>query len=99
MLEDSSQGVGHRIAAEGPPPRQHFEEDASEGPDVGALVDREPSRLFGAHVGRRTQDAAVRRLVIGDRQLGRRDLAGIDRRPGESEVEHLDPRVARDTAP
>ena len=71
-------------------PRQHLEQHAAKGPDVGAGIDRQPPRLLGAHVGRRAQhgaDACVARL--------RRCLGGADasvRRGGlgQAEVQHLD---------
>ena len=39
-----------------PPAREHLVEHAAESPDVGALVDRDPLRLFRTHVGRRAED-------------------------------------------
>ena len=42
---------------------KHFIEDAAERPDVRALVDRLAARLLGAHVGRRSEDAPVRRAI------------------------------------
>ena len=50
--------VADGVAAEHALPGQHLEQDDAEGPDVGALVDRLPARLLGAHVGRRAENDA-----------------------------------------
>ena len=55
-LEDRGQGVGDRLARERPPAREHLEEHAAEGPDVGPLVHRLAAGLLGAHVGGGAQD-------------------------------------------
>ena len=57
-LEHGGDGVRDRRARERLASRQHLVEDAAEGPDVGALVDRRAPRLFGAHeCGRAEHDA------------------------------------------
>ena len=42
-------------------PVEHFVQHAAERPDVRALVDRLPARLFGAHVGGRAENHAFAR--------------------------------------
>ena len=64
---------------------QHFVQHTAKCPDVGALVDRLPSRLLRTHVGRRAEDGPFLRAAHGHRR--RLQLAG--RRLREAEVQHL----------
>ena len=72
--------VGGRVAGEGRPAGQALEEDAAEGPDVGAAVDRTTPRLLGAHVGdgaehgprREVGEHAGRRVVAAPAPTTRR---------------------------
>jgi hypothetical protein len=68
-----SGGIGEASDVVGPPKGvltgEHFVEQTAEGPDVGAPVDDLSARLFGAHVGGRSDDKAFTRAP--DR-LGRR---------------------------
>ncbi len=57
-LEDGGQRVGDRVAAERLPAGQALEEHATEGEDVGALVEGPPTSLLGAHVRGGAQDDA-----------------------------------------
>ena len=49
-----------RLSSEGRLPRQHLEADASERPDIRALVDEVTARLLRTHVRRGAQDESVR---------------------------------------
>ena len=73
------------------PPGQHLVQHATEGPDVGALVERPAASLFGAEIRRRPEDDAVDGACGGQcrrlHQAGRRAVA-VDEF-GEPEVEHL----------
>ena len=55
-LENLPNRVRHRLAGKGDAPGQHLVEHAAERPDVGALVDHLPTRLFRAHVGGRAEN-------------------------------------------
>ena len=73
-------------------PDQHFVQDASEGPDVGAFVDGPTARLLGAHVGGGAQDhSRVRHCRYGQvgwlRHVG--PSAEWFHHLREPEVEHL----------
>ena len=84
------------------PAGEHLEEDDTEGPDVGPLVDGLAARLLGGHVGGGAEDDAGQGARAG--QGG--GLGEVDRRPacaqvaapglGEAEVEHLDLPVGRE---
>src|SRR4030095_9473923 len=69
----------HRLAAEGWRPGKHLEEHATKGPDVGALVDRQPFLLLGRHVRRGAEDDALagRRGVARRRALGVQHVARL----------------------
>ena len=74
-------------------------EDRAEREDVGALIDDLALRLLGRHVGSRTQHHALagQRCHLGGhlgRQVPGRRLR-VRRQFGETEVEHLEPAVAR----
>ena len=56
-LTTAASRPGTGFAAERRPAGEHLEQHASEGPDVGALVDRLASGLLRRHVGRGTQYA------------------------------------------
>src|SRR4029453_8295397 len=84
--------------------RSHFEQAASQRPDVGPLVARLATRLFRAHVGRGPENDARRRhrgarYGRGHREAGHilRSRAGslIDRLR-QPEVEHLHGAVGSD---
>lgn len=62
-LENSGDGVRDRVAGECRAARQHLVEHAAEGPETRALVDRLPTRLLGAHLGRRPQNHPVTRAT------------------------------------
>jgi hypothetical protein len=49
-FEDSVDCFGNRAAAERAPSSEHFVQEASERPDVRALIDRLAARLLGTHV-------------------------------------------------
>ena len=71
--------------------------DAAEGPDIRALVDLLPPRLFRAHVGGGPDDDADSGTVRGDRgtlgrHVGRRRIDSF----GQSKVQHLCEAVRRD---
>ena len=100
-LEDCGQrSCRDRLAARTPAAGQHLEQHAAERPDVRALVDGQPARLFGTHVGGGAEDDALARAaapsIVGDCE-GRRAIASCRssslRQP---EVEHLDDAVRRD---
>ena len=88
-------GERHRdvLGVERAPAREHFEQHAAEGPDVGALVDGLAARLLGAHVGGGAENDA-------DARGRERQGGGVDRvdravrsprveRFRQTEVEHL----------
>ncbi len=93
MLEHSGQRVRRRLAVKGRLAGEHFEDDATECPDVGARVDRLAARLLWRHVGRRAEDDSRlshrggrdRRGVVG---LGL-EAWGLVERFGETKVQHL----------
>ena len=89
-VQDRRQRVGHGLADERSLSRQHLEEDAPEGPDVGPLVHGFSARLLRAHVRRRPDDRRPRASRDRDR---RRVAACLRRRShglGQPEVQHLD---------
>ena len=98
LPEHASQHVGDHLALEQRPSGQHLEQDDSERPDVGPLVDRLAARLLGSHVGRRAEQDARLGVVLSDRRGERRaarDALALPRL-GEPEVEHLDRAVGPD---
>jgi hypothetical protein len=58
-FQDRSDRVGSRLAGKCHASRHHLEEHAAEGPDVGAFVDGQTTRLLRAHVGRRADNRAL----------------------------------------
>jgi hypothetical protein len=68
LLDDGREHVGHRLAVEQTPARQHLEQHDAERPDVGALVDRLSARLLGRHVSRAAQDDPGGRAGVGERR-------------------------------
>jgi hypothetical protein len=50
FLDDSGESVGDRLASKGHFATEHFVQDAAEGPDVRAAIDRFPFRLLGRHI-------------------------------------------------
>jgi hypothetical protein len=62
-FENGRERVRHGLAGERRPASQHFEQHATEGPDVRSLVDRLPPGLFGAHIGGRSEDGAFDRVA------------------------------------
>ena len=92
--EHRGQRLRHVVAVEGAPCGEALVEHAAERPDVGALVDRPPARLLGAHVGNGPEDHARRRgwaVIVGDcstsaavRSLRRRPSPSPARSPGPS---------------
>ncbi len=96
--EDRGDRVRHRVAHERRPSGQHFEEHASERPDVGALVHRPAPRLFRPHVGGGAENhprcviAGV--VIVGDCRSGPETVARRSRL-GQPEVQHLHRPSAR----
>ncbi len=91
-----------RLDGGGPPeghlPRQHLEEESSEGEDVGAVVDRRPANLLRRHVPHRSDDDARDREAgggLGLLQPFEGDGCLRLHELGEAEVEELHPPVAR----
>jgi hypothetical protein len=87
--------------------REQLKQEAAEGPDVGAAVDRAAARLLGRHVGRRAENHAdsSHGSRAGDRGgVGRAESrrlsegTGLSRsqRLGQPEIQHLDHAVAAD---
>jgi hypothetical protein len=67
--KDSHDGVRHRAALERGAAGEHFVQDASECPDVGAFVDDVTPRLLGTDVSRRTRTAPALvwfAAIVGD---------------------------------
>ena len=100
LRDDRREDVGDRLPAERAPAGQALVQNAAEGPQVGALVDRLAARLLGAHVGRRTEHEAL---------LGHEEAVGLRRRRAllrrartdrlrEPEVEDLDDALGRHPA-
>ena len=89
-LEDLRDRVRDRVARKRHAPGQHLVEHAAEGPDVGALVDRQAARLLGAHVGGGADDGALAPLPHRPavRWSGRATTIAADGL-GEAEVENL----------
>ena len=77
---------------------QHLPQHHAEGPDIGPAVDLLTPRLFGAHVGRSSENHALERRVLGEGRRERRADVSALRLPrlGEPEVEHLDRAVVGD---
>ena len=96
-MQDGADGVGDRLPAEEPVTGEHLEENDPEGPHVGLLIDGLAARLFGRHVGGRSQDDALLRHRRGDRGRGRRVAVGLvaQKYAGEPEVEQLDAPILR----
>ena len=61
--QDRRDRVRHRLAWKRHTAGQHFVQHTAECPDVGALVDRLPSRLLRTHVGRRAEDGPFLRAA------------------------------------
>src|SRR5882672_4547140 len=59
--EDCSDNVGDCFVAKGLMAGQHFEQNTSESPDVGSLVDGLAARLFGAHIRRSSDNGTAYR--------------------------------------
>ena len=57
-LEDARQRVRYSVSIERPLPREHLVEHTAERPDIRACVDRLPTRLLWAHVGRGPENHA-----------------------------------------
>ena len=64
--EDGGENVRDRLAVEQPLAGQHLEQHDTEGPDVGALVDRLAPRLLGRHVGGGAEDDPGRGAGLGE---------------------------------
>ena len=102
-LENRRDVVRNSAAREGHLSGEHFVQDAAERPDVRALVDRLPPRLFGTHVRRRPQQHAFVRTTNREgrrlRQIGSCP-SGLPcpscPRLREPKVEHLDRSGRRD---
>ena len=84
---------------------QHLKQHASERPDIGALVDRQASRLLRAHVRGRSEDHAGFRLPAlahgdgisaGDGLRCVIDARRWIERLRQAEIEHLDRAIAAD---
>ena len=69
-LEDGRQCFGQRVVTERPGARQHFIQDAAEGPDIRARIGAIAARLLRAHVGGRARHgvSVVRHAVGRHRQ-------------------------------
>ena len=73
---------------------EHFVDDATERPDVGAAIDLLPSGLLGAHVRHRARNGALLSLE-GRRQQIRVRAAYAPCRLGETKIEHLHDAIRR----
>jgi hypothetical protein len=89
--DDARQDIGDRLTRERLPSREHLEEHAAEGPDVGARIDVLAASLFGRHVAGCADDH-TRKRSAGDGSSRRRiEIGGPGReRFCQPEVEHLD---------
>ena len=96
--DDVGENVGRGFADEGLFAGKHFEQDAAEGPDVGAAVEWFAFGLFGRHVGGGAEnDAGHGAHVTDGRRIlqvagGRIALDGF----GEAEVENFHDGVGTD---
>jgi len=98
-LDDSGNRVRQRAAGERGSAGKHLVEQATERPDVGALVDKAAARLLGAHVGGGAKQYSLTRTAgVEHRGRIRQHLgtAFTQRRLRETEVQHFDDAVARD---
>src|SRR5439155_2199340 len=68
-FENGRERVRHGLAGERRPAGQHFEQHATEGPDVSSLVYRLPTSLLGAHIGCRSDDGAFVRIARNGRMV------------------------------
>ena len=95
VLENAREGIGGRAGVERPSSGQHLEQDTSEGPDVGALVDVTSAGLFRTHVRRRSDNPPLGGATEGAGvRHGWCVSAEEYARFGQSEIEHLGPHVA-----
>jgi hypothetical protein len=96
-LQDGSHQVADRLAAEEPPSREAFVQQAAEGPDVRAPVERPAPHLLGTHVAGRAEHQPL--LAHEEAVLDRRARVprGLERcqRLRQAEVEHLDRALGR----
>ena len=99
-LEDACDRVGHGLAREHRLAGEHLEQDAAEGPHVGAPVHRLAPRLLGAHVSRGADDHPGQRAGGSHRgqagRLGARGLDRTDHRLRQAEVQNLDRVVGQE---
>ncbi len=65
LAEDGDHGLGGGVPLECPFPGEHLVEHAAEGEDVGAMVGRLTSHLFGRHVAHRSHHSSL----VGQRRL------------------------------
>jgi hypothetical protein len=95
FIQDGRHGIGGSRSLESAGASQHLVENRSESKDVGAMVDRLPSYLFGSHVASGAQHDAG--LGCGcDSGTGRVDLVLRLCQFGETEIQNLDPAVLGD---
>ena len=96
VAQDRGDHVGLGFGGERRPPAERLIEDAAEGPDVGAAVEREAAQLLGAHVARRPEDnvpvAQRRRWRVGDVAHAR----AVGEHLRDAEVEDLHAALGRD---
>jgi hypothetical protein len=93
-LEDRDERVRPVAGGEGAASTQQLEEEAPKRPDVGALVQRLPAGLLGAHVGCRSENCS---LLCERGASGHHGVPVVPReRPGQAEVEELDPAFGGD---
>ncbi len=96
-LDNPGGDVDARFAGKCGPARQHLVDDAAEGPDVGALVDRSTARLLGTHVAGRPCDHAfpvLERQPGQSRRIGGRVVTRKNLR--QAEVQNLDGAIGGD---
>ncbi len=89
LMENRRGRLQHRDAAEGPPARCHLVEHHAQRPDVAALVGHLAAQHFRRHVGERAG-----RRGVGHR-FSRGFAGGGWRRPGQAEVQDLQPAARR----
>jgi len=99
-LQDAPDRIRDRLSRKRSSAAQRFVETNPEGPDIRALVDSFPPRLFGAHIRRCPQDHSQGRSFGEGGRLRRFDrvLVGVPvgERLGETEVQNLHRSVGAD---
>ena len=90
LFEDRRERVGGARPLERPAAGEQLVHHAAEGEDVGAMIDRQATRLLGRHVADRAHDQPGRGVQC------RGAVGGGGDGPRQTEVEHLDVSVAGD---